>query len=110
MTKFFTSHLTLCSKCQIYGEDFVNFSGFSRKYELYSPTGPPGSDNPEVVTLPPSSKNVVHSIVKGQQNTQVTTTHTNSRTFLFEQCRILLLPKTKIHFFLSTIFHFSTDV
>jgi len=23
------------SKCQIYGEDFVNFSGLLRKYELY---------------------------------------------------------------------------
>ena len=37
-TKFdeiFTVDLTLCSKCQIDGEDFVNFCGFLRKHELY---------------------------------------------------------------------------
>ena len=37
-TKFdeiFTVDLTLCSKCQIDGEDFVNFCGLLRKYELY---------------------------------------------------------------------------
>ena len=27
LTKIFTVDLTLCSKCQIYGENFVNFSG-----------------------------------------------------------------------------------
>ena len=32
MTK---SYLTLCSKCQIAGEDFVNFFGLFRKHELY---------------------------------------------------------------------------
>ena len=26
--------LTLCSKCQIDGEDFINFSGLLRKHEL----------------------------------------------------------------------------
>ena len=33
--EIFTNNLTLCSKCQIDGEDFVNFSGLLRKYELY---------------------------------------------------------------------------
>ena len=30
----FTVDLTLCSKCQIDGEDFVNFCGLLRKHEL----------------------------------------------------------------------------
>ena len=37
-TKFdeiFTIDLTLCSKCQIDGEDFVIFCGLLRKHELY---------------------------------------------------------------------------
>ena len=29
-----TWNLTLCSKCQIHGEDFVNFRGLLSKYEL----------------------------------------------------------------------------
>ena len=29
-----TANLTLCSKCQIDGEDFVNFRDLLRKYEL----------------------------------------------------------------------------
>ena len=33
--KIFTIDLTLCSKCQIDGEDFVNFCGLLRKHELY---------------------------------------------------------------------------
>ena len=36
-TKFeeiFTVALTLCNKCQIDGEDFVNFCGLLGKYEL----------------------------------------------------------------------------
>ena len=33
--KIFTVDLTLCSKCQIGGEDFVNFCGLLRKHELY---------------------------------------------------------------------------
>ena len=33
--EIFTVDLTLCSKCQIDGEDFVSFRGFLRKYELY---------------------------------------------------------------------------
>ena len=33
--EIFTVDLTLCSKCQINGEDFVNFSGLLRKHELY---------------------------------------------------------------------------
>ena len=33
--KIFTVNLTLCSKCQIVGEDFANFRGLLRKYELY---------------------------------------------------------------------------
>ena len=33
--EIFTSNLTLCSKRQINGEDFVNFRGLLRKYELY---------------------------------------------------------------------------
>ena len=33
--KIFTVDLTLCSMCQIDGEDFVNFCGLLRKNELY---------------------------------------------------------------------------
>ena len=33
--EIFTVNLTLCSKCQINGEDLVNFCGLFRKYELY---------------------------------------------------------------------------
>ena len=32
----FTVDLRLCSKRQIDGEDFVNFRGLLRKYELYN--------------------------------------------------------------------------
>ena len=32
--EIFTGDLTLCSKRQIDGEDFVNFRGLLRKYEL----------------------------------------------------------------------------
>ena len=31
----FTVDLTLCSKCDVDGEDFVNFCGLLRKQELY---------------------------------------------------------------------------
>ena len=33
--EIFTVDLTLCSKCQIDGEDFVNFCGLLRKHKLY---------------------------------------------------------------------------
>ena len=33
--EIFTVDLTLCSKCQIDGEDFVNFCSLLRKHELY---------------------------------------------------------------------------
>ena len=33
--EIFTVDLTLCSKCQIDGEDFINFCGLLRKHELY---------------------------------------------------------------------------
>ena len=33
--ELFTVNLTLCSKCQIDGEDFFNFCGLLRKHELY---------------------------------------------------------------------------
>ena len=33
--EIFTVNLTLCSKCQINGEDFVNLCGLLRKHELY---------------------------------------------------------------------------
>ena len=33
--EIFTIDLTLCSKCQIDGEDFINFCGLLRKHELY---------------------------------------------------------------------------
>ena len=33
--KIFIVDLTLCSKYQIYGEDFVNFCGLLRKHKLY---------------------------------------------------------------------------
>ena len=32
--EIFTVDLTLCSKCQIEGEDFVGFCGLLRKHEL----------------------------------------------------------------------------
>ena len=35
--KIFTADLTLCSICQIVGEDFVKFWGLLRKHELYQP-------------------------------------------------------------------------
>ena len=34
--KIFSIKLTLCSKCQIDGEDFFNFCGLHRKQELYN--------------------------------------------------------------------------
>ena len=34
--EIFTVDLTLCSKCQIDGEDFVNFCGLLRKHKLYN--------------------------------------------------------------------------
>ena len=37
--EIFTVDLTLCSKCQIDGEDFVNFCGLLRKHEIC--TSPP---------------------------------------------------------------------
>ena len=33
--EIFNFDLTLCSKCQIDGEDFINFGGLLRKHELY---------------------------------------------------------------------------
>ena len=33
--KIFTVNLTVCSNCQIDGEDFINFCGLLRKHELY---------------------------------------------------------------------------
>ena len=33
--EIFTVDLTLCSKCQIVGEDFVKFCGLLRKHKLY---------------------------------------------------------------------------
>ena len=35
IVEIFTNGLTLCGKCQIGGEDFVNFCGLLRKGELY---------------------------------------------------------------------------
>ena len=36
--EIFTVDLTVCSKCQIDGEDFVKFCGLLRKHKLYSTT------------------------------------------------------------------------
>ena len=33
--EIFTVDLTLCSNCQMYSEDFVNFCGLRRRHELY---------------------------------------------------------------------------
>ena len=33
--EIFTFDLTLCSKCQIDGRDFISFCGLLRKHELY---------------------------------------------------------------------------
>ena len=38
--EIFTVNLTVCSNCQIDGEDFVNFCGLLRKRELYLKTVP----------------------------------------------------------------------
>ena len=35
--KIFTVNLTLCSKCQIYGEDFVNFRGNFTNWNQITP-------------------------------------------------------------------------
>ena len=35
--EIFTVDLTLCCKCQIDSEDFVNFCGLLRNHELYIP-------------------------------------------------------------------------
>ena len=35
----FAVDLTLCSKCQIHSEDFVNFCGLLSKHELYIGSG-----------------------------------------------------------------------
>ena len=45
--KIFTVDLTLCSKRQIDGEDFVNFRGILRKYELLNAA--PKISNPNEV-------------------------------------------------------------
>ena len=37
--EIFTIDLTLCNKCQIDGEDFINFCGLLRKRELYNLLG-----------------------------------------------------------------------
>ena len=42
--EIFTVELTLCSKCQIDGEDFVNFCGLLRKHELYGKKCKPYSE------------------------------------------------------------------
>ena len=34
--EIFTVDLTICSKCQIDGEDFIVFCGLLRKHELYN--------------------------------------------------------------------------
>ena len=39
--QIFTGNLTLCSKCQIDGEDLVNFCDLLRKHELYVRSGSP---------------------------------------------------------------------
>ena len=36
IAEIFTIDLTLCSKCQIDSEDFVDFCGLLRKHELYN--------------------------------------------------------------------------
>ena len=33
--EIFTVDFTVCSKCLIYGEDFVKFCGLHKKHELY---------------------------------------------------------------------------
>ena len=37
--KIFTVDLTLCSKRQIVGENFINFCGLLRKHKLYKTEG-----------------------------------------------------------------------
>ena len=40
INEIFTVDLTLCSKCQIVGEDFVKFCVLLRKHELYDYSWP----------------------------------------------------------------------
>ena len=52
--KIFTDDLTLCSKREINGEDFIDFCGLLRKHELY----PALEKNPAYFTIhyiPPKS-------------------------------------------------------
>ena len=37
MDEIFTIDLTLCSKCQIGGEDFVHLCGLLKEHKLYRP-------------------------------------------------------------------------
>ena len=49
--EIFTVDLTLCSKCQIDGEDFVNFCGLLRKHELYLICSNSSSESVSVVVV-----------------------------------------------------------
>ena len=49
--EIFTVDLTLCSKRQIDGEDFFNFSGLLRKYKPYCPNNYPYCISPSSVFL-----------------------------------------------------------
>ena len=54
----FTVDSKLCSKCQINGEDFVNFCGLLRKHELYK------NLNAQSKLMSGSTSNTSHNYVK----------------------------------------------
>ena len=61
INKIFTDDLTLCSKCQMDGEYFINFCGCLRKHELYLPEMV-FSKNKDTLNIPDDSvSNVVWS-------------------------------------------------
>ena len=62
--KIFTVDLTLCSNCQIDGEDFINFCGLLRKHELYLPeVNIQVQNGHEVLGGPVPCKNDVKNVV-----------------------------------------------
>ena len=63
--EIFTVDLTLYSKCQIDGEDFVNFCGLLRKYELYHSTLVEGNCHISWLIKPSNSDVVISAVFCG---------------------------------------------
>ena len=58
--EIFTVEVTLCSKCEIDGEDLVNFCGILRKHKLYFTSIP----NPKYRSLDGFFKSLQHLNLK----------------------------------------------